>query len=194
MRYLAAVALSMALASACAANGAQEQAQPRLVMEDPPSSTSTPTVTKPPRVADPERIRIKAIGVDAPIDKVGLASDGSMETPRFGRAGWYVEGPRPGQDGPAVVVAHVDSKSGPDVFARLKSLPKGARIEVTDKAGRVYEFVVRRQQQTDKDRLPTKAIWGKTDGPALRLITCGGEFDTRTNHYTENVTVFADKA
>jgi hypothetical protein len=194
MRNLTAVAACLVLVSACAGNGAPGASQPRLLAEDPPSSTSTPTVTKPPRVADPARIRIKAIGVDAPIDKVGLAPDGSMETPRFGRAGWYGEGPKPGQDGPAVVVAHVDSKTGPDVFARLKSLPKGAKIQVTDKAGKVHEFVAVSKRQTDKDKLPTREIWGPTNGPALRLITCGGEFDRRSGHYKENVTVFADKA
>jgi sortase (surface protein transpeptidase) len=194
MRNLAAVAAALVLASGCAANGPLEQAQPRLVVEDPPSSTSTPMPTKPARVADPERIRIKAIGVDAPIDRVGLAEDGSMETPKFGRAGWYTEGPRPGQDGPAVVVAHVDSKTGPDVFARLKELKRGAKIQITDKQGKTYEFVARSKRQTDKDKLPTQAIWGPTDGPALRLITCGGEFDRRSGHYTANITVFADKA
>jgi hypothetical protein len=180
MRNLAAVAAALVLASGCAANGPLEQAQPRLVVEDPPSSTSTPMPTKPARVADPERIRIKAIG--------------SMETPKFGRAGWYTEGPRPGQDGPAVVVAHVDSKTGPDVFARLKELKRGAKIQITDKQGKTYEFVARSKRQTDKDKLPTQAIWGPTDGPALRLITCGGSFDHATGHYRANITVFADKA
>jgi hypothetical protein len=194
MRNLAAVAAALVLASACGGNGALEQAQPRLIAEDPPTITTSIAPTKTSRVADPERIRIKAIGVDAPIDRVGLAEDGSMETPKFGRAGWYTEGPRPGQDGPAVVVAHVDSKTGPDVFARLKELKRGAKIQITDKQGKTYEFVARSKRQTDKDKLPTQAIWGPTDGPALRLITCGGSFDHATGHYRANITVFADKA
>lgn len=191
---LTAVAAALVLASACGGNGALEQAQPRLIAEDPPTITTSLRPAKPRKVADPVRIRIKAIGVDAEIDRVGLAEDGSMETPKFGRAGWYTEGPRPGQDGPAVVVAHVDSKTGPDVFARLKSLRKGAKIQVTDKQGKTYEFVAVSKRQTDKDKLPTQAIWGPTNGPALRLITCGGSFDHSTGHYRENVTVFADKA
>src|SRR5690606_2273811 len=194
MRHLAAVVAALVLASACGGNGALEQAQPRLIAEDPPTITTSLRPTKPRKVADPVRIRIKAIGVDAEIDRVGLAEDGSMETLKFGRAGWYTEGPRPGQDGPAVVVAHVDSKTGPDVFARLKSLRKGAKIQVTDKQGKTYEFVAVSKRQTDKDRLPTQEIWGPTNGPALRLITCGGEFDRRSGHYVSNVTVFADKA
>ncbi|MFI7448055.1 class F sortase [Nonomuraea sp. NPDC049714] len=180
--------------SACGGNGPSGQAQPRLAAEDPPSSISTPTLTKSPRAAEPERIRIPSIGVDARIVKVGLKANGDMETPDFGKAGWYTEGPRPGQDGPAVVVAHVDSKTGPDVFAKLKQLKRGEKIAITDKSGKVHQFVARRQQQTDKTALPVKAIWGKTDGPALRLITCGGDFDRRINHYVSNVIVWADAA
>lgn len=194
MRSLASVAAALVLASACGVNGPSGQAQPRLVAEDPPSSISTPTLTKSPRVAEPERIRIPSIGVDARIVKVGLKANGDMETPSFGKAGWYTEGPRPGQDGPAVVVAHVDSKSGPDVFAKLKQLRKGAKIHVTDKTGKVHEFEAGRKQQTDKTALPVKAIWGETDGPALRLITCGGDFDKASGHYVSNVIVWANAA
>ena len=193
MRNLAAVAAALVLASACGGNGALEQAQPRLAVEDPPTITTSLRPTKPSKVADPVRIRIKAIGVDAEIDRVGLAEDGSMETPKFGRAGWYTEGPRPGQDGPAVVVAHVDSKTGPDVFARLKELKRGAKIQITDKAGKTHTFAAQRSQQVAKTQLPTQEIWGPTDGPALRLITCGGTFDRNSGHYLSNVVVYASQ-
>jgi sortase (surface protein transpeptidase) len=192
MRLLAAVALAVVLASGCGTNAAPQPSQ-TLRMADPPATSATPSA--PARtVAEPSRIRIPSIGVDARIVKVGLKANGDMETPAFGRAGWYTEGPRPGQDGPAVVVAHVDSKSGPDVFAKLKQLKRGGTILVTDKQGKVHEFVAGRKQQTDKTALPVKAIWGETDGPALRLITCGGDFDKASGHYVSNVIVWADAA
>jgi sortase (surface protein transpeptidase) len=90
-----------------------------------------------------------------------------------------------------VIAAHVDSKSGPDVFARLRELRAGARVVVTDKDGREHTFVVERKRQTAKTALPAKEIWGKTDGPALRLITCGGAFDKSSGHYVANVIVWA---
>ncbi|KAB8186846.1 sortase [Nonomuraea phyllanthi] len=192
MRRLALVAACLVLASACGANGSPEPSQPSLLAA-PPSTSATPgTLTQ--RVSEPSRIRIPSIGVDARIVKVGLKANGDMETPSFGRAGWYSKGPKPGEDGPAVVIAHVDSKTGPDVFAKLKQVKKGAKIQITDKAGVTYEFVAQRSQQTAKTALPAKQIWGKTDGPALRLITCGGAFDKASGHYLSNVVLWADEA
>jgi len=209
MRLLAAVALSVALLSGCAANSPPEPPQARLIAEDPPASHSS--TSKPPKavrkVADPTRIRIPSIGVDAEIIKVGLKGKGErkhMETPPGGEnlAGWYSpkmpkdEKPfaRPGEVGAAVIAGHVDSKEGPDVFARLRELKRGAEILVTDKAGKTYMFKVARKTQTDKDQLDTDAIWNTPTHPALRLITCGGSFDGSTGHYRDNVTIFADAA
>ncbi|TDD54605.1 class F sortase [Nonomuraea terrae] len=192
MRRLAVVAACLVLTSACGAEASPGPSQPFRVA-DQPSTVATPS-TPARTVSEPARIRIPSIGVDARLVPLGLAKDGSMETPAFGRAGWYEEGPKPGEDGPAVIAAHVDSKSGPDVFARLKTLSKGAKILVTDKQGKTHEFVAGRKQQTAKTALPVKQIWGETDGPALRLITCGGAFDKTTSHYVANIIVWADAA
>lgn len=208
MRLLAAVALSVALVSGCAANGSPEPPRAHFVMEDPPASHSV--TSKPPKkvkVADPERIRIPSIGVDAAIIKVGLKGEGErkyMETPPGGEnlAGWYSPKlpkgenpfPRPGEVGAAVIAGHVDSKEGADVFYRLKELQRGAEILVTDKDKRTYRFKVVDKVQTDKDQLPTDKIWNDPTYAALRLITCGGPFNKATGHYAENVTIFADKA
>jgi LPXTG-site transpeptidase (sortase) family protein len=176
-----------------------------------PSPSATPSTPARVDVGMPVRIRIPSIGVDAPVDKIGLKAvmvNGKprldMVTPKFGRAGWFspkpnrakgeTPAPRPGESGPAVIAAHVDSRSGPDVFARIKQMKRGDRIEVTDKDGTVHAFEMQRMKQTPKDQLPTDEIWGKTSGPALRLITCGGSFDKATGHYRDNVTIFADAA
>jgi LPXTG-site transpeptidase (sortase) family protein len=145
-------------------------------------------------VADPARIEIPAIDVDARLVPLGLERNGAMEVPAFGKAGWYTEGPKPGAVGPSVIAAHVDSKTGPDVFAKLDELKRGDEVTVTDKRGEAHTFVVERSKQTAKTALPAKEIWGKTNGPALRLITCGGAFDKRSGHYTANVTIFAKGA
>ncbi len=39
--------------------------------------------------------------------------------------------------------------------------------------------------------LPADRIWGDTDRPVLRLITCGGSFDSSTGHDRDNVVVYA---
>jgi sortase family protein len=50
---------------------------------------------------------------------------------RWGVAGWYALGPRPGDPGSAVILGHVDSKRGPAVFYRLRQLLGGDEIDVS---------------------------------------------------------------
>jgi|tagenome__1003787_1003787.scaffolds.fasta_scaffold20939398_4 sortase (surface protein transpeptidase) len=140
----------------------------------------------------PERVAIPSIGVDADVVPVGLEPDGAVQTPDFGLAGWYEPGPRPGDRGPAVLLAHVDSKaSGPDVFYRLHELRPGARISVRYHDATVT-FSVTKTEQVNKSALPTGHIWGATKRPVLRLITCGGKFDQAAHSYLDNVIVYAD--
>ena len=42
-----------------------------------------------------------------------------------------------------------------------------------------------------KDDFPTARVYGDTDQPELRLLTCGGPFDPQTKHYLDNVVVYA---
>ncbi|HET7518207.1 MAG TPA: sortase [Actinomycetes bacterium] len=76
-----------------------------------------------------------AAGVKARVVPVGLRPDRTMEVPAVDRAGWYEPGPRPGEPGPAVIVGHVDSRSGPAVFFRLHQLRRGDRIVVGQAEG-----------------------------------------------------------
>ena len=145
-------------------------------------------------VGDPVRVVIPAIDVDAQVVDVGLLADGAMEVPDFGLAGWYELGPRPGEPGPAVIAAHVDSRDGPDVFFRLDELEAGDEIRAIDADGNTARFVVSSAELVDKNALPVDRIWNEVDEPALRLITCGGEFDRQAGSYRSNTIVYADEA
>lgn len=154
----------------------------------PPSKGPAPT---PGPDGTPERVRIDAIQVDAELTELGLRSDGAMEVPDFGLAGWYTEGPAPGHPGPAVIAAHVDSTSGPDVFFRLEELRTGDLVEVVYDSGDEATFEVSEEpMRSPKDELPGDEIWPRTDEPLLTLVTCGGAFDDTTGHYEDNVIVF----
>jgi hypothetical protein len=52
-------------------------------------------------------------------------------------------------------------------------------------------FEVTRVRRYPKKRFPTQLVYGNTDHPALRPITCGGLFDSTTGHHVDNVVVFA---
>lgn len=139
---------------------------------------------------EPTRVIIPDIGVDAGLVRLGLQTDGAMEVPDFGLAGWYAEGPEPGRAGPAVIAAHVDSRAGPDVFYRLGDLTVGDEIHVVYDSGDDVTFRVDSREQTPKDELPVDTIWPTTNDRLLTLITCGGEFDRTARHYEDNLIVY----
>ncbi|GAB3442256.1 hypothetical protein GCM10027517_19060 [Phycicoccus ginsengisoli] len=139
-------------------------------------------------------LSIPSIGVRTRgIVDLHLDSRGELEAPTdFDRAGWYADGPTPGEFGPSVIGAHVDSKAGPAVFYRLGALQKGAEVVVTRKDGSTARFVVDKVARYAKKDFPTALVYGDTKGRAeLRLITCGGAFDQSTGHYVDNIVAFA---
>jgi sortase (surface protein transpeptidase) len=139
----------------------------------------------------PTSIAIPAIGVHAPIVAVGLQANGAMQLPNPGQVGWYRLGPRPGAPGPAVLIGHVDNRTGPDVFYRLRQLRPGDQILISQSDGTTSRFLVGRLEQHPKTALPTSRIWTTTTRPVLRLITCGGPFNYATRHHRDNVIVYA---
>jgi sortase (surface protein transpeptidase) len=143
----------------------------------------------------PVRVEIPAIGVASALDRLGRAPDGTVQEPtRWAVAGWYAAGTRPGDPGSAVILGHVDSKGGPAVFFRLRELRQGDTVTVRRADGSVVRFVVQRTEQYPKDRFPTDEVYYPTLTPALRLVTCGGEFDATVGRYRSNLIVFAAMA
>lgn len=165
-----------------------------------PSGSGTGTAA-PARMAPlprsvPQRIRIPAIGVNAPIIPEGLDAEGRLESPPLSEpnlTGWYSGGPSPGELGPAVIEGHVDSKAGPSVFYKLGRLTAGANIEVIRKDGTRVVFRVDTVEQVDKDSFPTQKVYGGLDYSALRLITCGGAFDRAKGSYEDNIIVYGHR-
>ncbi|WP_234359707.1 MULTISPECIES: class F sortase [unclassified Plantactinospora] len=142
----------------------------------------------------PVKLAVPSIGVRAPVHRVGLADDGSIAVPaleKHNEAGWYDRGPTPGQFGPAIIVGHADTRTGPSVFHDLAKLRPGARIEVTRQDRSVAIFEVNSVEHFDKDRLPTERVYGDFRRPWLRLITCGGRWVGGGTGYSDNIIAFA---
>jgi hypothetical protein len=163
------------------------------------TATSTPPPWRagvyepPPADVEPWGVWIPRIGVTASLARLGVDDAGELEVPdRPEVAGWYVGGPRPGDVGPTVVAGHVDSRTGPAVFARLAELREGDVAHLVYRDGFVVTYRVTALQRHDKDAFPTRAVYGDTEAPALRLITCGGTFDRGEGSYRDNVVVYAD--
>jgi hypothetical protein len=140
----------------------------------------------------PVRLEVPAIGVAARLVRLGPQPDGAMQVPRdVATAGWFAGGPRPGQLGPSVIAGHVDSRTGPAVFFRLRELRSGGVVLVDRADGARLRFVVEGARSFSKAGFPTAAVFGPVPSAALRLITCAGNFDRASGHYLDNLVVFA---
>lgn len=140
----------------------------------------------------PVHIAIPAIGVDSALGQVDLRSDGTLAAPsQAEQPGWYRRGPTPGQTGPAVIVGHLDSATGPAVFYRLSSLHAGDLVEVGREDGSLVRFKVKRLATYSTDGFSTAEVYGATSAPELRLITCGGSYSVSRRQYVANVVAFA---
>jgi sortase (surface protein transpeptidase) len=140
----------------------------------------------------PVRVRIPAIGADAPVDPVGLEPAGGMELPDdVTQVGWYEPGVSPGGAGSAVLAGHVDSRTqGPGALFRLRELDVDDEIELDTDAGTQRWRVVARASYP-KQALPIEELFVWDGPPRLVVITCGGEFDAASGSYEENVVVHA---
>ncbi|MEV6905387.1 class F sortase [Amycolatopsis sp. NPDC051071] len=141
----------------------------------------------------PATLEIPAIGVrTGEIVDLGLTGDGSLQVPRDAiTTGWFTGGPAPGEIGPAVLAGHVDYKKVPGIFVRLKELKTGDEAIVHREDGRTAVFTVYAVERHPKRSFPTEKVYGDTTTPELRLITCGGDFDSSTGNYLDNVVAYA---
>lgn len=193
---VAATAAVLAL-TGCAATEPEQRPDPSASVAPiaAPSADSAPSGAedRPEVAVRPSRIVIPAIEVDTDVMDLGLDQGGALEVPPAGfPAGWYTGSPAPGELGPAIVAGHVDWKGKPGVFFRLAELSPGDEVAADRSDGATAVFRVTSVERYEKSAFPTAAVYGDIDHPGLRLITCGGEFDTEARSYRDNTVVFAD--
>ena len=171
----------------------------------PPPATApgTPTVTppfvptrEPPSKAAPlpARLKIPKLNINAAIQYIGLTSSGALGVPG-GRAfrsdvGWYKSGPRPGENGTAVIDGHSGRNPGPaTVFDNLQKLQKGDTLLVQDAKGKTLTFVVQ-EGRIYSPNANAPEVFSSSTGTHLNLITC--IWNPSAKAFTKRFVVFAD--
>jgi sortase (surface protein transpeptidase) len=138
---------------------------------------------------------IPAIGVNAPIEPVGLLSNGALNVPQknpWTGVGWYKDGPIPGQLGSAIIDGHLDRPRGaPAVFWNLNQLHRGDVVTIVDAQGQALHFRVLHLQAYQPDKAPLDKIYGDISGRYLNLITCAGSWIPSQHQTTERLVVFS---
>ncbi|MEW2415084.1 class F sortase [Streptomyces sp. NPDC046866] len=146
--------------------------------------------------SEPVRVDVPSLGIRAPVMPRGLDAQGALDPPPYdrpGTVGWWSGGAKPGEEGAALLVGHVDTASKPAVFYGLSTMKPGVRVRVVRADGRVAEFTVEdvrvlERAGFDADRAYGSRVPGRAE---LRLVTCGGTYDKAAGQYTANVVVSA---
>jgi LPXTG-site transpeptidase (sortase) family protein len=142
----------------------------------------------------PTAIDVPAIDARSSLVSLGLNADKTVEVPPVDhplQAGWYEYGPTPGEVGPAVILGHIDGDHQKGIFWRLHEMKAGDQVHVDRADGGRLTFTVAKVDQIAKKEFPTEAVYGNTNEPELRLITCGGKYDAASRNYLDNVIVYA---
>jgi LPXTG-site transpeptidase (sortase) family protein len=161
----------------------------------PAAVTPTAPPEQPPAVvANPSRLIIPAIGINAFIEAVGPLSNGDMATPAknpWEDTGWYDLGPRPGERGSAVIDGHLDRPGGyPAVFWRLREMHIGDDVQVLNSDGKTLHFQVTRIALYAPQTAPIQDIFGNKGGTYLNLITCAGDWIPSEHQTTSRLVVY----
>lgn len=143
--------------------------------------------------SSPTRIQIPSIDLSSTtFVPLSIQKNGTISVPGTEQeVGVYRDGPTPGQLGPSVLAAHVDSPSGEKgIFYRLGAVKAGDEVRISRADKSVLSFTVDQVTTYRKTDFPTDLVYrGDYKKSEIRLVTCGGPTDS-ANEYRDNVVVF----
>jgi hypothetical protein len=166
--------------------GSGESPQP------PAPSTAAPEQQQP----RPIRVAVPGRNIDGPVlvDGLGVTKTGGFDNPPVSKpqtGSWYSLGPRPGEPGPAVILGHINGNGQSGLFKYLDTVKRNDRIKVYREDGSIVTFKVYLTKKVVKTKFPAEEIFTDTEGPELRLISCGGDYDPANRRYLDNIIAFA---
>ena len=160
----------------------------------PPSSAQKVNHKVPP--THPKNLKIPKLGINANVYPMGLTSGGAIDAPKTAwDVGWYEKSALPGENGAMLIDGHVnDSFNTPGVFSQLQDLKSEDSLSVERGDGKLYTYTVISTEKQPVDHVDmSRLLHAATSKPALHLITCSGQYSTKSKTYSERVIVFAEQ-
>ena len=160
---------------------------------DNPDETKVDPTTYTVAADMPRRILISSILSDGFIQKVGVDQHSAIAVPsNVHYAGWYTNSVTPGQPGLSIIDGHVSGKYSEGVFKRLGNLKMSDEFEVEfgDLSKKKFEVVgvaIVDEADAAKELFSTDPAIKQQ----LKLITCGGKFDAKTQRFAKRIIVSA---
>lgn len=139
------------------------------------------------------------MNVDSPVLSLGLAEDGTPQTPPLDQpssVGWYTLGPKPGtRQGKVVLTAHTFHTGGAlgnELFDSRNGIKPGALIQLGDASGRTqcyrYSHAIK---VLVKDYDPSSTvIYDSAGAPLLALVICW-DYDAARRSWASRIVFYA---
>ena len=137
-------------------------------------------------------LNIASQNINLNLVAVGVAQDGSLETPKdWQQGGWYKKGARPGEKGAVLINAHYDDNLGrPAAFWALKNIKVSDTVYVVDEYGKKYTYQVTEVVYVDiNDPNRLEILQTKGNESTITLITCGGVWLPGVSTYSKRLVV-----
>jgi len=128
------------------------------------------------------------IGLDVPIEYMGINEKGEMAVPdgKTRNVGWYKDGTVPGNTGSAVFAAHVYA-----AFSKLKDVPLGSDIYVVRSDGTKLLFRAGEAKTHWLNQMSAEDLFNRNDAKRLNLITCAGTYIKELDTYDRRLVIYA---
>ncbi|MCA9332404.1 class F sortase [Candidatus Saccharibacteria bacterium] len=182
---------------AAATSSVDEQGVQQGTGSDPSSDKPNQNAFNNYRVAPdrPRYLRVPTKSINARVKELGLAGDGSVDAPwNVHDVGWYNGSIVPGsKNGVSLFLGHISGRTMPGVFKDIANLSAGDIIEVEKGNGEVLKYQVDKVEQYDIDSIDMAKILYEVDQghQSLRLMTCSGKYDSKTESYGSRAVVYA---
>lgn len=143
----------------------------------------------------PRSIELPTIDARGFIQKVSLDQYNAVAVPaNITVAGWYMLGPRPGDQGVSIIAGHVQGRYRPGIFKHLGELKPGDTysVELGDGTKRTFQVVASRSYsvaEVNREMFrPAPEIEQQ-----LNLITCDGGFNKDSGQYEKRLLVVSKR-
>lgn len=222
-RRTAALCAGALLLAGCSAQGAAPAVPPRSPVEQAQpiahsgqdediqtAETTTQVSTDPCTAGDATGVTWDALGVDAPVEQVGVDTEAEPDAnggyplgdpEDIDAIGWYTDGPQPGTGSGHVLLDGHTYADGSAVFSPSfdAEVAVGQEFTVATSTGgecayRVTEVFTDVAKVDEYPGLVASEGLYATDGPEQAVVvTCSGEFDESSGHHLDVTVVVAER-
>ena len=139
----------------------------------------------------PKQIIIPTIKVTGYIQKVGVDKSNQIAVPdNIYLAGWYTNSVKPGEPGLSIIDGHVLGRYNDAIFKSLGNLKPGDAFSIIYGDNSEKNFTVKEVKTLPVNDTATYLMQKDPNiAKQLNLITCGGNFDKKSQQYDKRVVV-----